>query len=79
MLLERGEERDERRGGESKEGEGREGGGRREEEEDSLELIVSRVLECIEVETVTCALLYTTVLHYMGILTGNKARLAPIS
>ena len=30
MLLERGEERDERRGGESKEGEGREGGGRRE-------------------------------------------------
>ena len=38
MLLERGEERDEGRGGESKEGEGKEGGGRREEEEDKYYL-----------------------------------------
>jgi len=69
-------------GGESKEKE-------REEErrgetlilfQNTLELLVSRVLECIKVETVTCALLYTTVLHYMGILTGNKAsQLDPIS
>ena len=64
-------------------------GGRREERgeekysyyiQNTLELLVSRVLECIEVETATCAPLYKTVLHYMGILTGNKAsRLDPIS
>ena len=39
----------------------------------ALELLVSRVLECIEVETATCALLYTTVPHCMGILTGRLA------
>ena len=47
--------------------------GRRKEEKYSLELLVSRVLECIEVETATCALLYTTVPHCMGILTGRLA------
>ena len=33
----------------------------------AMELLVSRVLECIEVETATCALLYTTVPHCMEI------------
>ena len=67
----------------SREGDGREGGGRREEGGGreifvlhAMELLVSRVLECIEVEIATCALLYTTVPHCMGILTG---RLDPIS
>ena len=69
-------------GGESKEREGgEEGGGRRGEililYKNTLELLVSGVLECIGVETAMCTPLYTTVLHY---LTGNKAsRLDPIS
>ena len=69
---------------ESKEGERREEEGERREDEggeifilNTLKLLVSRVLECIEVETATCALLYTTVLHYRGSLTGNW--LDPIS
>ena len=53
-----------------------EGGGREMLILNAMELLVSRVLECIEVETATCALLYTTVPHCMGILSG---RLDPIS
>ena len=73
MLLETGEERDERkrRGEQGKRGKG---GGRRGEVlilyKNTLELLVSGVLECIEVEKATCAPLYTTVLHYIGTLTG---------
>ena len=68
MLLERGEEEGEWRV--------RKEMGREEEGGEifilyTLKLLVSRVLECVEVETATCALLCTTVLHYMGSLTGN--------
>ena len=51
----------------SREGDGREGGVGEMFILNAMELLVSRVLECIEVETATCALLYTTVPHCMEI------------
>ena len=74
MLLGRGEE---------EEGEWRvrkERGGRRKEEKYSYYIGATgqpSPIECIEVETAMCALLYTTVLHYRGSFTGNW--LDPIS
>ena len=45
-------------------GGGREEGGGEMFIQNTLELLVSRVQECIEVETAMCALHYTAVLHY---------------
>ena len=75
MLLERGEEEE----GEWRVRKEREGGGRRRNIHTTYIGATGQPspIECIEVETAMCALLYTTVLHYRGGFTGNW--LDPIS